>query len=77
MFSKMTKYQQVKSLRERRYWEVAGFRPYLSRPSRLIFDSSVLPGNPEFRGRAGGTRNSSVAFGKSSFDDFHFEICER
>jgi Tetracyclin repressor-like, C-terminal domain len=48
MFSKMTKYQQVKSLRERRYWEVAGFRPYLSRPSRLIFDSSVCRGIPSF-----------------------------
>ena len=46
MFSKMTKYQQVAG--RTTLWEVSGFRPYLSRPSRLILDSSVCRGIPSF-----------------------------
>ena len=47
MFSKMTKYQQV-ATRLWRYLEVGGFCPYLSMPSRRIFDSSVCRGIPSF-----------------------------
>jgi hypothetical protein len=75
MFSKMTKYQQVAA----RTTLLGGCRlpPVLIETQSPDSRFQRLPGNPEFRGRAGGTRNSSVAFGKSSFDDFHFEICER
>ena len=59
------------------YVERGRFCPYLSMPSRLIFDSSVCRGIPSFAAAPEGPADAAMALGESRFDHLHFTICQR
>jgi len=63
--------------RARRYLEVGGFCPYLSMPSRLIFDSSVCRGIPSFAAAPEGPAMRPWVSARAASIISIFTICQR